>query len=470
MREGVVPSTWRRSIVTPIPKTNKPTSIVDYRPICITPAMSKVMEKMVKVKLDKFLERNSIIPDNQYGFVRNRSCELQLQRSQYIIDDATDKNENVDIIFLDLMKAFDSVSHPKLIHKLQHLGIRGKLLEWFKSFLEDRTFTVSVENHYSDWRKAFSGVPQGSVLGPTLFNIYIADLTICVNNRYVEMYCFADDIKLYYRYKTYENYMQVALTNIEDYCKVWQLEISKPKSFALQVGKNQKQAYVFNNGTLLECKTHVRDLGIYYGVNNQSKITFDYKRISNKSLAVLFNMLRCIPHADLATMKRLFRIYVKPHLEYCSSVWSPFTLKDKNELEKVSRIYTRIVFGRCLPQLAYHSYTERLAYLGMESLVVSRVKHDLILMYKLVNRIGERSSEFSKYFVWRQIRSRETQYNKNGFCFHVRKCNSARFTNNFYYRMSRIYPLLPKHIVHAGSLAKFKCSLSNFYLNFVLNV
>jgi hypothetical protein len=198
MQESMIPSCSSTAHVVPIYKKKGSMSAPEnYRPISLTCATSKVMERIVKIKMLDHLVNQNILTDNQHGFLRKRSTLTQLLVCLNDWTEIIDNGDCVDVVYLDFAKAFDTVSHEKLIFKLIMYKFDRKVIEWIKAFLSNRCQQTKVESSYSPMGPVSSGIPQGSVLGPILFLIYINDITSIVKNSYVKL--FADDSKLYIR-------------------------------------------------------------------------------------------------------------------------------------------------------------------------------------------------------------------------------------------------------------------------------
>ena len=194
--QGIVPSDWKEADVMPLFKKGDKTNAGNYRPISLTSLSCKLLEHVVHTNIISFLEEFHILDDAQHGFRKNRSCVSQLIAVIKDYADCLKNKKQIDAILLDLSKAFDKVDLNGLILKLEHLGIRNSLLGWTKSFLLGRTQRVLVEGKASAPRPVLSGVPQGTVLGPLFFLIYINDLSKGLSKG-TKLKLFADDSLLY---------------------------------------------------------------------------------------------------------------------------------------------------------------------------------------------------------------------------------------------------------------------------------
>jgi hypothetical protein len=194
LSNSVVPQEWKDAIIAPIFKKGNKSDPANYRPVSLTSILCKVLEKCVANRITEHIFKNNLTCKEQHGFRSGRSTTTNLLEALNIWTEALSHNIPMDIIFLDYAKAFDTVPHKRLINKIKSFGISGEVLEWITQFLTGRRQCVKVNNTKSDWKPVVSGVPQGTVLGPLLFSIFVSDMPDNINNF---ISTFADDTKIY---------------------------------------------------------------------------------------------------------------------------------------------------------------------------------------------------------------------------------------------------------------------------------
>ena len=216
------------------------------------------MEHIISSQVMRHLDKNNILTDAQHGFRKRRSCEMQLLLSSNDFLKSLYSNTQTDAILLDFAKAFDKVSHQRLLLKLQAIGIDGFTLRWIRSFLSQRDQTVVLEGSSSDTKPATSGVPQGTVLGPLLFLVYINDLPQCVTSSHTRL--FADDCLIYkeIRSQADADKLQVDLDALQEWEQQWLMSFHPQKCQLLRITRKKspvKASYVIHGHTLAETDT-----------------------------------------------------------------------------------------------------------------------------------------------------------------------------------------------------------------------
>ena len=194
LESGFLPTDWKKANVIPVFKKGNKHILSNYRPISLTSLVVKTLEHILHNNRLKFLTINSKISSLQHGFRKGHSCQTQLLTTVHDWSRSKDSGNSTHAVFLDFAKAFDSVPHQRLFLKLESVGIRGKLLQWIRNFLLDRYQQVLIDGQSSDWEPVSSGVPQGSMLAPLLFIVYLNDIEEQMNS---SIKLFADDCAIY---------------------------------------------------------------------------------------------------------------------------------------------------------------------------------------------------------------------------------------------------------------------------------
>jgi hypothetical protein len=274
MEEGSIPNDWKCANVTAIFKKGIRTEPGNYRPVSLTANICKVMERMIKEDIVNFLERKQIIRNSQHGFRNKKSCLTNLLEFMEHVSQKLDKGEPVDIIYLDFQKAFDKVPHKRLLAKLKAIGIEGNLLRWIGLWLTGRKQRVVINSVESDWKDVLSGVPQGSIMGPLRFIIFINDIDLNIGNKILK---FADDTKLFGIASSDEDIesLRYDLNRLFEWSEKWQMKFNVEKCVVMHVGaKNVKAQYVIGGKSLTKVEEE-KDLGVIF--NKDFKVESMYK-------------------------------------------------------------------------------------------------------------------------------------------------------------------------------------------------
>ena len=453
---GELPKIWLTAEVTAVYKKGLASNASNYRPVSLTCIACKVMESIIKDKLISHLVANDLLTEHQHGFLPKKSVSTQLLECFNYYSEAFMQKQPVDVIFLYYCKAFDSISHQKLLVKLEGYGIRGRLLTWIRSFLSGRSQRVCVNGSFSDYACVTSGVPQGSVLGPLAFLLYVNDVTDVIKNAKIKL--FADDIKLYFALPQGINSgAQLAedLQTVYLWSAEWQLKLAIEKCVVLHLGhKNPKYDYYIRDDTKLQVAQEYRDLGVL--VSSSEKFGYSVsshcKLISSKAMKIVGLIFKIFSTKSPALLLKAYKTYVRPILESSAVAWSPFLLKDIECIERVQRVFTRKLFFRC--HWDYASYEERCKLLKINSLELRRSKFDLIMCYNIMkNRVGIRRDDFFTLSSYKKTKGHEMKL----FRPHVRVEVRKHFFSS---RVIQLWNDLDERMALLPTLSMFKQYLS----------
>ena len=451
MLEGNIPKKWKTQEVRPIFKKGNRTAAGNYRPVSLTSIICKIFEGFIRDALFKHLLNNDLLSNNQFGFCPGRSCSLQLLVTLQKWFEFLDNHTSMDAVYMDFRKAFDSVPHERLVTKLEGYGVKDNILSWVKDFLSDREQYVSINGVNSNTLPVTSGVPQGSVLGPTLFIYFINDLPLVTN---LPMNIFADDTKAFNKAESREDQlkMQEAIDAMVQWTKIWLLEFNKLKCKVLHAGKsNPKYEYSIGTGTdklILEETINEKDLGVYI----DPLLTFDnhISETIKKSTNMSYLISRTITHKCADIMIPLFKALVRPTLEYANVVWFPSKRKDINTLEDVQRRFTKHIVG--MNEL---SYEDRLKKLNLPSLEYRRIRGDMIETFKITHNIYDTRVSSNL------LKLNKSSTRSHGFKLEKARVNTRQYQNFFSNRVVNLWNNLPSEIVNADNINAFKNKLDS---------
>ena len=461
LTSGEIPECWKECIIKPIPKCRSPKTFSDFRPIALGCSISKIMEKLIANEIIKHMTSNKLFHTSQFGFLPKSSTTNQLITQFEDIYEAIYNKENVDLIYIDIAKAFDSVVHSLLLVKIWQYGIKGKVFAWLKEFLSKRKFRVKIGEHFSGYKNISSGVPQGSPLGPLLFIIFINDLPSCIPpNLDIKIKMYADDLKVY---KTYKNdnansgnrYLQLALNEISKWVANWSLQINenKTKIFSIKANINsQKSTYKLNNRILEETET-IRDLGLV--MDNKLTFLFYINKIVKTGFFKVRQLFRVLKSRSLSLWPKVYKTYVRPHLEYCSQIWNPMYKEHIQKIERVQKYFTRRVFKKC--GLTYVNYHERLKILKLDQLEFRREVTDMLTIQKICHiKTNIMPGEIFKFS------SRPQQ--RHNYQVLIKHRNS-KTKNSFFNRVSNKWNNLSAELANTVSPIMFKMKYVNYLKN-----
>lgn len=382
LAKGVFPMEWKKAYIVPVFKAGSRAVVGNYRPVCIQSALPKLLEKMILKKL-LFAFRNVII-QQQHGFMRGRSTISNMV--VYLQDVISHLNDGLDVhaIYTDFSKAFDLVNHEILIHKLRLYGFNDILLKWFVSYLSGRSLSVKVDGTLSHAFSPLTGVPQGSHLGPLLYNIYVNDIGKDFKSNYL---LFADDLKIYRGIKDAQDIIRIQfdLDRLSKWCIDNRLIVNVKKCATMVFSRHNnpwRHEYIIN-GVELGLEDSVRDLGIII----DSKLSFNphINSMISKANRVLGGVFRyCSEFKNAKSLVQIFSATVRPIVEYGSIIWYPLYAYQVNNVESVQcRFIKRMkyLFWRD----ADVNVDDVRALLGLFTLEKRRMLHDIVFGVKIIN-------------------------------------------------------------------------------------
>ena len=408
--------------------------------------MCKLFEKVVRSHLIKHLEPH--FHDAQHGFLSGRSCLSNLFYCFDKIDEILSNGDDVDVLYLDFQKAFDTVPHKRLLHKLKMYGVTGKTLEVISDFLSGRTFHVRVGDAASELFRVLSGVPQGSVLGPLLFLIYINDIPNGIRNF---LLLFADDLKLIVN-ANLPAITQADLDLLSEWQKKWLLcfNTADGKCKVLQVsrkGNTRQYNEYFLNGSVLPVIETEKDLGVH--VTNDLKWDYHISQSLSKAKQCVGWVSRSVISREKAVMLNIYKSLVRPNLEYCVQLWNPVPAHGNwsiiMKLESVQRSFTRLIDG-----IGLLPYRERLQELKLTTLIERRARGDLIEVFKTFRGPGHCNygSEFFKPSC-------------SGMNIRLGSDPAAK-VNSFQLRVVKYWNKLENYVKRAENVLDFKILLESY--------
>ena len=391
--EGIFPHQLKLAKVIPIHKSGKRTNVANYRPISLLSVFSKIYEKVMHERVDSFLTKHNLIYGNQYGFRKGHSCEHALISAQSEILKNLDKKHITLLLLIDFSKAFDMVDHTILLSKLNHYGIRGTALKWFESYLTDREQYTHVNNINSDKEKLRYGVPQGSILGPLLFIIYINDIPNI--HKLATFILYADDANIFITGKNVDEIKSKfdELTEaLLDWVTVNGLSLNVKKTKYMIFSNVNITPFTASMANVpIERATTARFLGVLVDCNLTWKqhITALHVKMARNS-SILFKLKGTLP---LDVLKTLYHSFVQSHLNHCPLIWglgnkstlAPLFTAQKRAVRTLAPGFVNYFYNKETGEHPHHTKQvfAQLRIPTVHNLVLQRL---LCFMHKLLSR------------------------------------------------------------------------------------
>ena len=464
---GIVPREWKIANVVPIHKKGDKDHVENYRPISLPSLVSKVLERCVFIstKEHAFSQINSC----QHGFTSGKSCVTQLIEVLDTIGSQLDLGKQIDVIYLDMSKAFDKVSHVRLLHRLREFGFGGNLLMWFNSYLKNRRQQTTVLGATSTALPVTSGVPQGSILGPLLFLLYTNDLSSSIVNSNVA--AFADDTKIFkvINSRTDAMLLQNDLLNFNSSSSNAGLHLNTPKCKTLQVTRKYNKIdfpYQLQDTTLEKTDCEL-DLGVWtnYDLTWSKQVT----QQSNKANKMLGYIRRSTFNIrEFAIRRTLYLSLVRSHLGYATQVWAPQTVELVKRVERVQRRATKYILN--VPFICDTEYRDRLLATNLLPLSYWHEYLDVVFFYKAnhdIFNIDKKILPLPQPQGQRQTRS----FNPNSHKYKIPTYKTSTYEKSYKIRTSRIRNTLPNHITSKErTFSEFKNLLFKYYILALENI
>ena len=377
---GVFPNCWKLAYVTPILKKNPAEICTNYRPISLLSCVGKLFERCVHIQVFDYLTQHSIITESQSGFLPNDSTVNQLLVIYDNLCKSFDNKVTSQSVFFDISKAFDKVWHRGLLHKLYAIGIRGSLLEWFTSYLSDRRQCVVIKGKKSDIKPVTAGVPQGSVLGPLLFLIYINDIT---HNITSTIKLFADDTSMSLAINnpdTRSHILNTDLQKIEQWAKTWKVTFNAEKTELLTIKRDNfpNNILTFENANLVDLEYH-KHLGVF--LQNDCKWNIHINNLIKK-VTPLISCLKSFKYRlSRKSLDRMYKSFILPIFDYADILYNNCTEELSQNLENLHLEAIRIIIGGVKGTSHHKLYKES----GLTSLKERRRRHILIMFHKIIH-------------------------------------------------------------------------------------
>ena len=387
----------------------------------------------------RHLDNKQLIKPSQHAFLPGRSCQTNLLEFLERVTDDTDRGNNTDVAYLDFAKAFDKVPHARLLVKLKALGVNNQVSSWIEAWLRHRRQRVVVGGEESDWSAVSSGVPQGSILGPLLVIVYINDLDEKMTSTVLK---FADDTKIS---SNSQQELQRDLDTAVEWAKTWQMQFNTNKCKVMHVGhRNERAIYNMGNHRLEEVEEE-KDLGVL--IHRTLSVSNNCAVAVKKANQMAGHIYRIVTHKSVQSVVPLYNALVRPHLEYCSLVWSPYLKKDILSIDKVQRRVSKMI-----PSISALTYEERLKRTGLISLENRRLRADLLEVFKILK--GFVKVDPATHFSMSDRRSR-------GHMLKLEKPRARLELRRHFFsnRVIDAWNSLPGHMVEATSTNMFKAAL-----------
>ena len=349
IRDSVFPNKWKEGKVAPLHKTGAKDDVNNYRPISVLPVLSKILEKHVHDALMDFLLAYNLLHKTQSGFRPSHSCETALigMISRWL--DAMNDGSMIGVVMVDFKKAFDLVDPSILLQKLKLYKLSSSTMAWFSSYLLNRKQRVSISNVLSDDEIVINGVPQGSIMGPLMFLLFINDLPLYTAPINTDLY--AEDTTLYetgISRLAIESNLQIALNNLSEWCKLNGMAINTSKTKLMLITTHQKRAVLDSDQLFLalnneNLNTINKDKILGVSIDNNLSWSSHIDQICKKISSNLWLLSRIKEYLSVEHRTQFYKTYIQPHIDYCNLVWCGTSQLHLNRLFRLQKRACKII-------------------------------------------------------------------------------------------------------------------------------
>ena len=448
------PYEWKMARLVPIHKKGPRNLTENYRPISILPAISKIMERIMYDQIYQYLSDNSLLSEHQFGFRKfhsTASALLDSTNSWYVNMDR--KKFNL-VVLLDLKKAFDTIDHGILLSKLELYGITGSALSMIRSYLTDRNQKCQLGDLMSTERRVTCGIPQGSILGPLFFLVYINDLPECLNQATPRL--FADDTNLTVAGESIQEIelnMNSDLACINEWLLANKLSLNVTKTEFILIGSAHKLNNLVTQPDLKINHKKIKQVcnATVLGVELDDKLSWNrhIDKVAKKVTSGIGAIRKIRDCVDRDTLISIYNALINPHFDYCSEVWDTLGVELSNRLQKLQNRAARVImnFGNDI------SGPEAIKALGWETLETRRAKSKAKTMYKVLNNLAP--SSLAELF---EQKRNITQYDLRGSSTSLQlpQPKTEKLKKSFSYDGARVWNSLPADVRNSDTLTIFK--------------
>lgn len=463
--QSTFPNELKKANITPIHKSGDPSILSNFRPISVLPVFSKVLERLLHTRLVKYFDDKNILSDNQFGFRKKYSTEIALIYALEKITMELDQKNNVIGIFLDLKKAFDTVSHHILLRKLNHYGVRGSANDLIRNYLSYRTQSVVLNDNVSESESVTFGVPQGSILGPLLFNIYLNDFKNALSSGFPIMY--ADDTNIFIsgnNIDTITAQCNTELGNINKYIQSNRLSLNTSKTQAMTFSNNpatrKSEPNIEIGGQKIEIVNSVSFLGVK--IDNALSWTTHITHITSKISKSIGIIRKTAKLLNRNTLKSLYMSLVVPYLNYCNLIWGNASVCHLTRIHLLQKKAIRIIYGRQM-----YDHTAPYFADGKFLTIFDIYKLNCaIFIYKLINYSFPLSfnDEFKdKIFIFtHNVNVSHPTRSSNNNLLRLPRCRTSLRQKSLTYVLPKLYNefLIPYGLIEASSLKNLKQNIT----------